>query len=118
MNILSQLSDAEFATLSQRTTETLRDAHALDADVNSLARIVVDNAEILERLLEVQRGPQTRESREESRRILGLMERNEELVDEIEGRLRGLRSRVQRVEGEVLRILRLRNENAARRGGE
>lgn len=62
-NILSQLSDAEFATLSQRTTETLRDAHALDADVNSLARIVVDNAEILERLLEVQRGPQTRESK-------------------------------------------------------
>lgn len=46
------------------------------------------------------------------------MERNEELVEEIEGRLRGLRSRVQRVEGEVLRIVGLRNENGARRGGE
>lgn len=117
-NILSQLSDAEFATLSQCTTETLRDAHALDADVESLARVAVDNAEMLERLLEVQRGPQTRESREESRRIQALMERNEGLLEEIEGRVRGLRSRVQRVEGEVLRILGLRNENGARRGGE
>lgn len=117
-NIISQLPDAEFAILSQRSTEALRDVNALDADANFLTQIALENAEMLERLIEVRLGPQTRESREESSRIMGLLERNEELIGEIEGSVRGLRGRVDEMEVELLRVMGFMSENGVRRGGE
>lgn len=73
---------------------------------------------MLERLIELQLGPQTRGRREEYSRILGLMERDEGLMEEIERRDRGLRDRIERGEAELLRILDSGNETGARRGGE
>lgn len=78
----------------------------------------MERAEMLERLIELQLGPQTRGRREEYSTILGLMERNEGLMEEIERRDRGLRDRVEWGEAELLRILDSGNETGARRGGE
>lgn len=116
LTIFSQLSEAELAILSQRSTETLREVNALDADVDAVLRISNENADMIERLIELQLGPQqTREQWEEARGLHVRLVLNHDLMADIEGRVRGLSGRLGRVEVEVLGILGLRGENGAAR---